>query len=60
MVLRTASLRLSRCMSAQDARGPEEHENTRHWNGVLPAMPYTKVSNRFGLRTRMASISSSL
>ena len=25
-------------MSAQDARGPEEHEKTRHWSGALPAM----------------------
>src|SRR5262249_9285712 len=31
-------------MSAQDARGPQEHEKTRHWSGAPPA------STALGLR----------
>jgi hypothetical protein len=30
-------------MSAQNARGPEEHEKMRHWSGALPAKEQRKA-----------------
>src|ERR1044072_9876597 len=33
-------------MSAQDARGPEEHEKTRHWSGAPPALFAQRLTDR--------------
>src|SRR5688500_857391 len=30
-------------LSAQDARGPNEHEKTRHWSGALPAVTFASI-----------------